>query len=270
MQINVLNNSGVAILQAQIVRQTGFDIPQQIPTIASASASSLSTATVFGIANQVILNGQIGAITITDNYSPINTSLFILNDIVYLSNTPGAISTTSGSATSIVGRVTSVGVSGHIFIRSTVPAQSCDVPGPSPPGTQGATGIQGATGLGIGTGSSNTLNMNLQGDLSLIPLFYGGFPFVNVGAELCGGPTTYVDFRARRDFPGTSGVTTIQLELNGVPVPGAILSWLFTDPAFTLKFIPILISPIAGDRLSFRILTIEGGNPENIITEVNG
>jgi len=158
--VSAKNTSGVAILQGQVVYKTGYATPEQVPTIALASASSAATATVLGLANENILNNTIGDIAITGNFSPIDTSAFLVDDIVYLSNTPGDISTTPGTIESIIGRVITAVASGCIFIRCRPPTCST-----TSSGTQGATGIQGATGLGSGgaggTGASNTLNMNL-------------------------------------------------------------------------------------------------------------
>jgi hypothetical protein len=107
--------------------------------------------------------------------------------------------------------------------------------------------------------------MNVLGNLA----FAGPLPRVNIGPELTGGPTTYIAFRARRGIPGSAGTTSIQLELNGVAVVGAILSWLSTDAAYTLKSIGIGVAVIAGDRLSFRLLSREAGSPRDIYAEVN-
>lgn len=265
--VAALNNSGVAILQGQVVYQTGFANPQQVPTIALASASALSTSIVFGIANETLTDGSIGTVVISEDFSPIDTSSFLVNDIVYLSNTLGGISTVPGTVTSIVGRAQTVSLTGCIYIRCKPP--TCPTSSGGGTGDQGVTGIQGSTGIGSGggggTGASNTLNMSGLGNLS----FAGGLPAVNIGPELAGGATTYIDFRARRGSPGSSGTTTIQLELNGSPVGGATLSWASTDPAQTLKSTIIAVPVIAGDRLSFRLLSREGGSPRDIVSEVN-
>jgi hypothetical protein len=139
--IAVKNTSGVAILQGQVVRRTGLVQPQQIPSIALASAAAASTATVLGIALTNIANGAIGQVSISGEYSPINTTGFIVNGYVYLSNTPGEISAVPGTITSIIGYATTIGVNGCISI-------TCVVPTPCNPG--GSTGTQGATGAGGG------------------------------------------------------------------------------------------------------------------------
>lgn len=296
--IAVLNNSGAAILQGQVVRQTGFVQPQQVPSIALASAASSSTATVLGIATQVIANNAIGQVRVSGSYGPLDTSLFIVNAKVYLSDTPGEISPVPGTVESAIGNAETSAVSGCVFITCTT-STSCPTTGS---GTQGVTGLQGATGVGSGggggstglqgptgiqgltgiagggtgiqgvtglggggTGASNTLNMNALGNLA----FAGPLPRVNIGPELVGGVTTFVDFRARRGVPGSSGTTTIQLELNGTPIVGATLSWTPADAAFSLKTVVISVAVVAGDRLSFRLNSREGGSPQDIYAEVN-
>jgi hypothetical protein len=279
VDIPAINNSGTPILQGQVVRRTGFVQPQQVSSIALASAASTSTFVALGIAINNIAIGNTGQVRIDNNFSPIDTTGFSLNSIVYLSDTPGAISSSSGTNTFSIGYATVIGVSGNIFVQSNTSNTHCSsgqsstiVGAQGVTGLQGLTGIsgggtglQGSTGLGAGIGASNTLNMGLQGDLSLI----SSLPFTNVGSELCGGPVTYVDFRARREIPGISGTTTIQLELNGSAVLGAILSWTSLDGVFALKSTTISVSSTGGSRLSFRVTSIEGGNPQNIFAEVN-
>jgi len=152
LDIAVLNNSATPILIGQVVRQTGFVQPQQLPSIALASASSPSTAVVLGIAVNNIAIGATGQVRIAGDFSPIDTSAFVLNSIVYLSNTPGAISIVPGSNESIIGYATVISVSGCIFITCTLTSNNCGSGSGS--GSQGPTGIQGATGVGSGGGGS--------------------------------------------------------------------------------------------------------------------
>lgn len=265
VSIAVLNNSGATILQGQVVRQTGFVQPQQLPSIALASAAAASTAVVLGIASEVIANNTIGQVTIAGSFGPIDTSVFIENAIVFLSDVPGAISTTPGTIESAIGNVEVVSVTGCIFI-TCVSTASCPSTGTGADGDQGVTGIQGVTGLGSGGGGADAqLHMSILGPLSAA----GTLPRVNLGPELSGVAATFVDWRGRRRVPGSAGTTSIQLELNGVPVVGAILSWTSGDLAFSLKSVVIAVVVVVGDRLSFRLTSREAGDPRDIITEVN-
>ena len=272
MDIAVLNNSGTAILMGQVVYQTGFVQPQQVPSIGLASAASASTANVLGVVTTTIPNGSIGQVRVSGDFAPIDTTLFIPYAKVYLSDTPGAISPFAGTIEVVIGQVKISALSGCIRISCPI-TKSCDLPSScSTPtsGSQGATGvqgIQGATGIGSGGGGGGnvTLGMNAVGNLQNA----GSLPVTNIGPELTGDSATLIWFRARRGFAGSSGTTTIQLELNGTPVIGATLSWTSIDPNFTLKFVAISVAVVPGDRLSFRLTSREGGSPRDIYAEVN-
>lgn len=82
-------------------------------------------------------------------------------------------------------------------------------------------------------------------------------PLTLCGLEVVQTTKTLTTFRARRGTPGSAGTTTIQLELNGVLVVGATLSWTPVDPAFSLKTVAILVAVVAGDRLSFSLTSAE-------------
>lgn len=208
MDVAVVNNSGATILTGQVVRQTGFVQPQQLPSIALASASSLSTATVFGIALSNISNGAIGQVRVSGSYSPIDTSGFVAGAYVYLSDTPGAISPTPGTIESIIGTVSIVGVSGCIFIVCRPPT---DCPSS---GSQGATGIQGATGAS-GSGGSGTTGIQ-------------GVTGISGGGTGLQGVTGIQGLTGGQGLTGVQGITGVQTALglyrysanNGVPAGG--------------------------------------------------
>lgn len=82
-------------------------------------------------------------------------------------------------------------------------------------------------------------------------------PLVNAGTEVVNIVKTLTKFRGRRGTPGTSGTTTAQLELNGAPIVGAVLSWVPGDGAFSLKTVDITTTLAEGDRLSFRLTSAE-------------
>ena len=93
-------------------------------------------------------------------------------------------------------------------------------------------------------------------------------PLTNCGIEIVQTTKTLTSFQARRGTPGTAGTTTIQLELNGVAVVGATLSWTTADAAFALKTVAITVAVVVGDRLSFRLTSAETG-AEDILAEAN-
>lgn len=109
------------------------------------------------------------------------------------------------------------------------------------------------------------VTMSIDGNLNWL----GVLPASQEGPEAVAYTTTFTEFRARRGIPGSSGTTTIQLEVNGIAQTGATLSWTFSDGAFLLKQTSIGVLVVAGDIISLKVLEIEGGNPADILAEVN-
>ena len=94
-------------------------------------------------------------------------------------------------------------------------------------------------------------------------------PLINIGIEISSGTSVATKFRARRGTAGTTGTTTIQLEVNGAAIAGATLSWVAgTDANFALKTVTISQIMSVGDRVSFR-LTASETNAEDIYAEVD-
>jgi len=155
----VLNLSGGTIPKASIVRATGFDTSNQLPTIELASAASTNTAAVFGITSEAIPPSGTGDVLVEGHFQGLDTSSFSLNDPVFLSDTPGQISNAAGTATSTFGRVINVGsTTGAIFLKGVIPLN--EGAGGGAPGPQGSTGIQGLTGIEGQTGSAGTTGIS--------------------------------------------------------------------------------------------------------------
>jgi len=144
-----LNLTASTIPKGYLVRVVGFDIASQLPTIEIANAASSNTAPVFGITEEAILSNSVGSVLVEGHYQGLDTSAFSINDVVYLSDTPGQISTTEGSSPQVIGRVINVGSSdGSIAIKGIMPLGGSG----GGAGAQGATGIQGGTGIQGQTG----------------------------------------------------------------------------------------------------------------------
>ncbi|MGD9728061.1 MAG: hypothetical protein AB7L09_00135 [Nitrospira sp.] len=109
--------------------------------------------------------------------------------------------------------------------------------------------------------SSAVLEMTLGGELD-----YPDLPLTNIGTELANIAGTLTTFAARRGVPGSSGTTTIQLEVNGSAIVGATLSWTSADAAFALKTVSISQAVSQNDRVSFRLTAGETGG-EDIFAE---
>ena len=117
--IQSLNNSGVSITKGQLVRQTGFDVSTQLVTVTLADATIAVNSVVLGVAMENIIDGQMGSI-LTDGSYQTDTSAFSISDQVFVSDTPGSISTTAGTVSVVCGRVLIVGVEGTISLFSTL------------------------------------------------------------------------------------------------------------------------------------------------------
>lgn len=130
-----------------------------------------------------------------------------------------------------------------------------------------------ASGTAIGFTKSGTTftrisqgvlyQMQVGSMLSAAPL-----PLSGCGGEVMSIGTTLTTFQARRGTPGTSGTTTVQLEVNGVVVGGATLSWTPADGAFALKSVAISVAVNTGDRLSMLLSSAEVGG-QDIFGEVS-
>ncbi len=93
-------------------------------------------------------------------------------------------------------------------------------------------------------------------------------PLSGCGIEIVQVAKTLTLFQARRGTPGTSGTTTVQLEVNGVAVGGATLSWTPADGAFALKSVAINQAVSVGDRLSMLLSSAEAGG-QDVLAEVS-
>jgi len=97
----------------------------------------------------------------------------------------------------------------------------------------------------------------------------GALPVSGLGSDLVMINRTFTQLRGRRGVAGTSGTTTVQLETDGTPVGGATLSWTSADSAFALKTAIISAVTSPGTRLSLRLTSVEGGNPQDVYVETN-
>lgn len=103
--VKVQNDSGSLISKGQFVYQTNFDNTLQLPTVDLASAAAAGTAAYLGLATSDIADGDCGTILVDGSFESLNTGGFSVNDTVYLSDTPGAISTSAGTVQVVVGKV---------------------------------------------------------------------------------------------------------------------------------------------------------------------
>jgi hypothetical protein len=208
-----LNLSGSAIGKGLLVRVAGFDATQQLPTVELASAASSNTAPVFGITEEEIANNGTGSVLIEGHYQGIDTSAFSINDIVFLSDTPGEISQTQGSTSAVVGRVvTAASVMGAIAIKGIIPLAAAGVGGPGTQGSTGVagnTGVQGNTGIGFQGVQGTTGTEGVTGFLGSTGLSgaTGAQGVAGIGVTGFQGSTGVQGFRGFTGLQGIQGVT---------------------------------------------------------------
>lgn len=159
----VYNDSGSTLTKGSLVYQTGFDTTVQLATVELASAAAGPTAHFFGILEEDIADGEAGSCLVGGSFIA-DTSAMAVNDLVYLSDTAGDFSSSSGSVPVIIGRVTTVGAEGSIQVSGEVASQGTGSGAQGATGLRGMTGVQGVTGVqGLGvTGLQGT-----QGDTGI-------------------------------------------------------------------------------------------------------
>ena len=223
--VAVKNTSGSTISAGQVVYQTDYLRPQQLPIVALASAAAISTAEVLGICVWEIADNETGPIAVSGDVYPIDTSIFsAINDKVYLSDTPGAISTTSGTIPAVIGTVKVVGAAGTINTTGTINIPTFLVSGISPSSgpTAGGTAVT-ITGIGFvsvtevsigGTpcDPATVVTVDANTITAVTPAGSAGAQDVIVtasaGSETLTGGFTYVTAPAVTIISPTSGVTT--------------------------------------------------------------
>lgn len=127
-------------------------------------------------------------------------------------------------------------------------------------GTPGLPAVDGSQLTNVTAAPKPQLFFTVGQDLGALDL-----PAFNLASDVMSVAGNVDSIRARRATPGSSGTTTIQLELNGSPVSGATVSWTTSDGAFaekTASFGPQAV--VAGDRLSIRVTATEVGGEDVI------
>lgn len=207
------NSSGVTLNKGLLVRVTGFNVANQVPTIALADATVTANSAVFGILEETVLNGELATVLTNGHYQGLDTTGFSLNGIVFLSDTPGGISSVAGTVTSILGRVINVAsTAGAIAIRGVIPLGSGSGGGSGATGLVGTTGIQGNTGIqGLGvTGLQGTTG--LSGNTGIQGLGVTGLQGITglIGATGLTGTTGIQGLTGLVGVTGLQGPTGIQ------------------------------------------------------------
>ena len=138
----VFNATGGTLLKGRLVYNTGFSVANQLAMVDYASAAAAPTAFFIGVLLEDIASGASGACLTQGAYQGLDTSLGTINQVLFLSDTPGLFSLVAGTVEAIIGRIQVVSTEGTIFIAGEFPLGSG-----TGGGAQGVTGIQGNTGV---------------------------------------------------------------------------------------------------------------------------
>jgi hypothetical protein len=125
IQVKVINNTGSTIPNGSPVYITSTSSGQTYPNVALAKADVAATSAVIGLTNGAIANGSIGYVTAAGGIDNVNTGMFTVGQVLYLSPySAGQLMNTvppTGIAV-IVGTVTYVDSSkGKIYVKQTTP-----------------------------------------------------------------------------------------------------------------------------------------------------
>jgi len=102
----VINNTGTGLTKGQIIYQIGLDPILKIPDVALASAAAILTSAVFGfVGDNSIADGETGISIVAGRIANIDTSSFTVGNTVFLSDTPGVISSSPGTIEVEVGDI---------------------------------------------------------------------------------------------------------------------------------------------------------------------
>lgn len=105
VHLEVRNESGVTINKGEVVYVSGYSVGQSKTLVSKADASSTATMPALGIANESIANNAEGEVIKHGKVSGIDTSSFSAGDIVYVSETAGAVTSTKPTGTALVEEV---------------------------------------------------------------------------------------------------------------------------------------------------------------------
>lgn len=125
IQLKVINNTGSTIANGSPVYITSSSSGQTYPNVALAKADVAATSAVIGLTNGVITNGSIGYVTSQGGIDNVNTGMFTVGQVLYLSPySAGQLMNTipPTGITVQVGVVSYVDSSaGKIYVKQTTP-----------------------------------------------------------------------------------------------------------------------------------------------------
>lgn len=153
----VRNESGSTIAKGTPLAITGFSTGSGRPLVVPADADDANKMPCIGLAAEQIADGSNGAVIATGVSLGYDTSSFTVGDVVYISTTPGQLTTTkpTGESSQIqnIGKVTVAASNGRILVMG--------------PGRSNATGNLNNGNIFIGNASNQAVTSTLN--TSIVP-----------------------------------------------------------------------------------------------------
>jgi hypothetical protein len=112
IQINVINNTGTAILAGTPVYATGYT------TATTIAPATPTTSPILGLAKQGINNGAAGLVVVAGVLNNINTSSFSNGDILYVGATGGLTNVRPVGGSGAVGIVARAATEGIVIVEA--------------------------------------------------------------------------------------------------------------------------------------------------------
>ena len=104
----VLKGTAGTINAGQVVRITGYDGTNEVTTVELADASAAATMPAVGIAEEEITDSTAGSMVTLGQLVGQDTSMFSVGDELYVSETPGALTTTKPTGTALIQKIAEV------------------------------------------------------------------------------------------------------------------------------------------------------------------
>jgi hypothetical protein len=108
VHIQVRNESGSALSAGDVVYTSGWSVGQSKTLVSLADASSASTMPALGIMNEALSNNATGEVIVKGLVENIDTSFWSEGDILYVSETAGALTSTKPTGSAQVEAVATV------------------------------------------------------------------------------------------------------------------------------------------------------------------
>jgi hypothetical protein len=114
--IEVTNDSGVTINKADPVYISGYNLTTNKPEITKSDSNTLSTFPIIGLAQSAIAGGSDGVIVISGVFTDVNTSSYLIGDVLYVASGGGLTKTQPASGSGVVAVVAKSSINGIVIV----------------------------------------------------------------------------------------------------------------------------------------------------------